>query len=346
MKNTTILLLIFSAMLLSCGNKKNSQNEVQQQEPVVVKVATAISKEFNGERQYPGTFKPFREANLGTSLPGKVEKIFFPEGAYVKQGELIVQLSAELTIQAEIEYNTLKKDYERVCNLMEKNSISQQEFDHVKAKYDATKAKYEMLKKNTEVRAPFDGIVVEHMVHEGENYFLALSMDPGYSLTSGIIRFMQLSPLLFEVEAGELELSKMQIGSDARVFSYAYPDIELQGKVYKISPTLSTVSKTATVSISVPNPGGKIKPGMGGTAGVKLPAQQAVFVPQAAISSEFGSEENYVFVVRSNMVSKQVVKVIGYDGDLVAVEGLEADTQVAITGKNKLSDKMQVIISK
>ena len=48
------------------------------------------------------------------------------------------------------------------------------EHDHLKAKLEASEEKYNMLKKNTQIRAPFAGIVTEILVKEGENFMLML----------------------------------------------------------------------------------------------------------------------------------------------------------------------------
>jgi membrane fusion protein (multidrug efflux system) len=346
MKRIQFLLALTSIILITACNNKVQEEQEKSQNRLKIETVIAKTHDYAGQKQFSGNFMPFKEANLGTSLPGKVEKIYFPEGAYVKEGDLLVQLSSELLIQVEIEYNTLTKDFERVSNLKRKNSISDQEFDHVKAKYDASKAKYEMVLKNTEIRAPFSGIITNHLVQEGENYFLSISTDPGYSLTSGIIRLMQTSPLLFEIEVGEKDLPFIKTGQAVQIESFAYPEETIEGQIYKIAPALSTVSKTATISIMVSNPGGKIKPGMGGTAQIELPSSEAIYIPQSATRSELGSNTNYVFVIENNIAYKRNINIIGIDGDNVAVSGINSNDEVAITGISKLKDAMPVEIIK
>jgi membrane fusion protein (multidrug efflux system) len=203
-----------------------------------------------------------------------------------------------------------------------------------------------MVLKNTEIRAPFSGIITNHLVQEGENYFLSISTDPGYSLTSGIIRLMQTSPLLFEIEVGEKDLPFIKTGQAVQIESFAYPEETIEGQIYKIAPALSTVSKTATISIMVSNPGGKIKPGMGGTAQIELPSSEAIYIPQSATRSELGSNTNYVFVIENNIAYKRNINIIGIDGDNVAVSGINSNDEVAITGISKLKDAMPVEIIK
>lgn len=346
MKKISLLYLIPLLLLGGCHNKEKTESQSPQSEPVLVNTATAEELDFNGDMVYTGTFAPFREANLGTSIPGKVEKILIPEGGYVKEGELIVVLNSEAMLMAEIEYTTLQKDYERVSRLKEKNSVSDQDFDHAKALYEASKAKYDLLKKNTEIRAPFSGIVSEHLVQEGENYFFSFSMDPGYSLTSGIVRLMQTNPLLLEIEVNECDLPSIIIGNVVQISAHAYPDELLSGTVYQIATNLSTIKRTGKVTVLVNNLGGKIKPGMSATAHLKLPARKAIFIPLSAIHKTPGTSENFVYVISDNMAHKTPVTILGVQGDKVAVDGITKGEIIAVTGKNKLYDKANVKISK
>ncbi len=62
-------------------------------------------------------------------MPGKVERIFVDEGSFVKKGSIIAKLSAQTLIMQEIEYKTLKKDFERVQRLFDKGSLPEQKYD-------------------------------------------------------------------------------------------------------------------------------------------------------------------------------------------------------------------------
>jgi len=211
---------------------------------------------------FSGTFFPNKEANLGASLPGRIEKFHYQAGAYVKEGSLLVELSAEALLQALIENQALRKDYERVSRLKEKGSISEMDYDHLKAKLEASDIKTEMFRKNTSVTAPFDGVIVEYLVEEGENYFFSINIEPGYSHTSGILRLMQLNPLKVIIEVNEKDLHHFSKGRQVRVICDALNNKEVIGKVKYIRPILSTVSRTAKIEIEVPNPKNEIMPGM------------------------------------------------------------------------------------
>lgn len=140
-----IIITCIALIAWSCKDKE--QNVQENNSAIPVTVAKSVEKEFTPELDYSGTAFANKEANLGTAIPGRVEKIHYQIGDKVKKGDLIVELSSELYVQALIERNAIQKDYERVSRLREKESLSQQDYDHVKAKYEASVAKTEMMKK-------------------------------------------------------------------------------------------------------------------------------------------------------------------------------------------------------
>lgn len=342
MKNYFIFLLAAIVINVSCT--KQEKNGKQATNKIPVSVSKSIEKKYTPTLNFSGTAFANREANLGTAIPGRVEKIYFDEGQKVKKGDKIVELSSELYMQALIERNTLKKDFDRVSRLKDKGSLSQQDYDHVKAKYDASVAKTEMMKKNSEICAPFSGVIVDHIVNEGENFLFAPSLKSGYSMTSGIIKLMQLEILNVEIDINEKDISKVQAGQDAKIIFDAYPDRTYQGQVQMVDPVLSTLSRTAKAKIQIKNEDLLIKPGMYANVTIKLQEAEAVFVPNESIYRQPGTGNDFVFVVKDNVAYKTKIKRLYTVDDLVAIDGLEANRAIVVAGKSKLSDEMEVDI--
>jgi membrane fusion protein, multidrug efflux system len=341
MKTKSIFLAII-VLAFACTEK---QSETKQSEiKIPIRVTKSVEKEFSSTLEFAGTAFAKREANLGTAIPGRVEKVFFAEGKIVKKGELLVELSSELYMQALIERNTLQKDFERVSRLREKGSLSEQDFDHVKARYEATVAKTQMIKKNSEIRAPFSGTIVDYIVNEGENYLFAPSLKIGYSMTSGIVKLMQLDILLVEIDVNEKDLSKLKIGQKAVLLFDAYSDKSYEGTIAKIDPILSTITRTAKASIQIKNSDYLIKPGMYANVSIALPKQMAVFVPAQSIYRQPGTANDFVFVISENIAKKVAVNRLYTIDENIAVEGIEKDVVIVVAGKNKLSDGAQVVV--
>ncbi|OFX22024.1 MAG: hypothetical protein A2041_13565 [Bacteroidetes bacterium GWA2_31_9b] len=344
MRKNYIYLISLLLIGTSCGKQKTVETKTER--VIAITTTTSVEKKYSPSIDFTGTAFANKEANLGTTLPGRVEKCYFIEGQKVNKGDLIVELSSELYTQALIERNTLEKDFDRVTRLREKGSVSEQDFDHVKAMYDASVAKTQMLKKSAEVRAPFAGTIVDYIVQEGENFFFAPNLKPGYSMTSGIVQLMQLDVLKVTIDVNEKDISKIYIGQSADVVFDAYPEKRISGKVKSVDPTLSTLSRTAKVEIQINNNDLLIKPGMFAKVKIFLPEQNAVFIPFESITRQSGTGNEYVFVIESDIAEKiQITRKFSVE-NLIGVDGLKPGVTIAVAGKNKLSNGCKVRIGK
>ncbi|MBE9466995.1 MAG: efflux RND transporter periplasmic adaptor subunit [Bacteroidetes bacterium] len=342
MKKNIILAFILLFGIISCTNEEKEKNV--EAEKIIVSTTQTKLENYTPKLNYIGTAFAIKEANLGAAIPGRVEKLYYKKGQLVKKGDLLVSLSGELLAQAEIENNAIKKDFDRVKRLKEKGSLSQQDFDHVKAKYDASKEKTSMLRKSAEIRAPFSGTIVGYLVKEGENFFFAPNLSPGYSMTSGIVQLMQLNTLKIKIDVNEKDISKINKGQKAEVVFDAYPNKIFNGLVSNIEPVLSTMTRTAKVEINIKNPALIIKPGMYANVSIKLPQEKAIFVPISAILRQAGTGNDYVFTVKNNKVIKNPVKRITTLEEKVAVSGLKINSEIVTLGKNKIHDGSTVTI--
>jgi len=347
MKTIKILLALTLAVSLVSCQKQMAQEAPEKEQHVQVKTAQAELRNYAPELVYSGTAFANREANLGASLPGRVEKFYFTEGDNVKKGQLLVELSAELLTQALAENNAIEKDYNRVKRLKEKGSVSEQTYDHVSAKLKASNAKVEQLSKNAKIHAPFAGTVVDKLMEEGENYLINFSFEPGYSHTSGILRLMQLDPLKVKIEVNEKEIRFIKKGQSANIHFDAYPGESFEGTIKNIKPMLSTMSRTATVEISVPNKNHRIKPGMFSNVNIVLNEKPGIFVPANAIYRMPGTGLDYVYAMQKNQTVKRIaVKKISIHGDDVLIEGIQPGISIVTHGKHKVQDGMKVLVQK
>lgn len=343
----TILGLTPLAIALVLTGCKTSKTEVPATEESAPLVSTVVVEEriYSPTLSFTGTAFANREANLGATLPGKVEKIYFDEGQNVHEGDLIVELSDELLTQTIIENETIKKDFDRVSRLREKGSISEMEYDHVKAQFEASQAKVQMVKKNTRVYAPFSGMVVERMMEEGEVYFLNPGLEPGYSMRSGIVRLMQLNPVKVRFDVNEKDLGLIRKGLEVEVTFDGVAGKTYHGKVETIKQILSTTTHSATVEVTISNPQLEIKPGMFAYITVKLPEVKAPVVPLKSIYRLPGTSEDYLFSVANDTINRIPISRLESIGEYVAVKGIEPGIEVVLDGKTRVSQGQRVRIS-
>jgi membrane fusion protein, multidrug efflux system len=324
----------------SCSERKGNEDSAQSE--MIVQTIEAQKTEYRDVLEFSGTFFANKEANVGSSIPGKVEKIHYRPGQYVNKGSLLVSMSTELLILSEVEYLTLEKDFERVSRLREKGSVSEQDYDHVKAKYEAAKAKYQLMKTNTQILAPFSGVVTDILVQEGENFMFAPSLDMSFSMTSGIVKLMQIHPIVVRFPLNEKLISQVQIGTQVRIMCDAYPLQEFQGKVTLIHPKFNTMTRTTDVEVSVSNTNQQLKPGMFARVFVDGIVHEGCAVPLTSMMSR--EEKDYIWTEQAGKAVLVEVEQLAVLQNKAIVLGVEPGTPVIISRKSQLADGMSVTV--
>jgi membrane fusion protein (multidrug efflux system) len=335
MKNRIYILVII--LLLTGCSKEMKEREESTNSPVLrVTTVPVLKQEYTPVKSFSGTLKAWREANLGAVLPGKVESILIDEGKDVKEGDIIAELSDELLQQAQIELNTIEKDYERITRLFEKKAVSEQDFDHTKALYDATLQKYNLIRQNTRITAPFDGTIVEHLVNEGENYLFGPALSPGYSHAPGVVRLMQLDTLKVIINVNENEISRLKIGQTAELISGN--DEIYKGRITHIGLMLSEMTKSGEVEIMILNHRRTLKPGMYADVLINYPSEKGIFIPRYCVLKTKGTGQDYVYIAEAGKAVRRDIEIISSREDLVNVKGISATDTIIKAGKNNVSN--------
>ena len=106
--------------------------------------------------------------------------------------------------------------------------------------------------KTLTLRAPASGVVVEKNVVEGDR------IAPGMTL----YRIADLSTVWIEADIFEKDLGLVAEGQAAQITSETYPGEMFHGRVTYVYPTVSLQSRTGHIRLELPNPQGRLKPGM------------------------------------------------------------------------------------
>jgi RND family efflux transporter MFP subunit len=119
------------------------------------------------------------------------------------------------------------------------------------------------------LRSPFDGVVD------------SAPMKAGMSVKSGdkLISMLNLSRLWLWAEFYENEVSLLQEGQPMQVTLTAFPNRSFEGKISVISPAIDPVKRTAMIRIDIPNPGGRLRPGMYANVVAQVNAGEGLTIP-------------------------------------------------------------------
>jgi RND family efflux transporter MFP subunit len=246
--------------------------------------------------------------------------------------------------QAKINMINLEADFKRLDTLKKTKSIADQQYDQLKARYDIAKSNYEFLLENTQLKAPFSGIISGKYFEDGEMY----SGSPVSSIGKpAVVSLIQINNLTAQVSISSSYFPSVKLGMKADVVSELYPDKTFKGEVYRIYPTVDNATKTFMVEIKVQNSDLKLRPGMFAKLRLNFGEGAAVLVPSIAIIKQTGTNNMYTFVNQNNKAVKKQVKTGRIVDDKTEIlDGISVGEELIVVGQNKLEDKVAIKIIK
>ena len=202
---------------------------------------------------------------------------------------------------------------------------------NAQAAVDAAATQLALAKRNlvyTVVVSPMQGYVSERPADVGEYV----------SPQQKVATVVNLNPLRVRIDIPEQAISQIHTGESVSVSVAAYPDRNFAGRVARVSPNVTTASRTLTVEADVENPKAELKPGQFATVRILLPqTEPAVLVPQRALRTISGA--TYVFVIKNGHAEQRLVQSGQAEGDLIELKsGVAADEVVATSNVDQLSD--------
>jgi RND family efflux transporter, MFP subunit len=239
-----------------------------------------------------GTLKPDEEVDLAFETSGKIVGINFTEGTRVKKGDLLAKvndrpLQAQLEkLEAQLKMAEAKEFRQR--SLLNKDAISQESYDQVQTDVQTIKADINLIKANisqTELRAPFDGIIGLRYVSEGS--FTTMSTK--------IAKLIKISPLKIEFSIPEKYASEIKIGYPI-TFTIDGSAQVFKASVYAIDPKIDVDTRTITLRSLYPNKDEELKSGR--YAGITLELSRidnAIAIPTEALIPQMDGEQVFIY---------------------------------------------------
>lgn len=334
------LIILTIVFLGSCG-KKQSNNQNQAKEAIPVEVTVVKKTSIDREIELVGNLLAWREANLGAQTTARVRKIYVDAGSRVNEGDLLFEMDDTQLAQAKIQYQVAKDNYDRLKPLYENGSISQSQFDQVKAAYETAEKTYQLLLTNTQFRAPFSGVVTAKRLNDGEVFLLA----PGGAGAPTIVSMMQINPLKLILNVSENNLKDVKLNQAVEIKSDIFPNEVYKGNISRINPAVNPASRTFEVEVRIPNPNEKLKPGMYVRAKILIGKSEGIIVNRSAALKQLGSTAYYGFVVKDN-VAKRVELTLGkeFDSQVEIMNGLNEGEYLVTRGQGLLKDGSKVEI--
>lgn len=279
-----------------------------------------------------GTLRANESVEIRPRITEIVTAIRFTEGQEVGTGAVLVELrSAEARASVAAAKAALAESesrYQRSRHLYEDQLVSQAELEPLEARRDGDRAALDAAEARLAemvVRAPFAGRLGLRRVSLGS------LVGPGDVITT----LDDTHVMKVDFDVPETALARLRPDLPIVAASAAFPDSQFRGRVVSVDTRVDPVSRTITVRGVIPNPKGRLKPGM--FMSVRLLREDIVslIVPEQALVPEQSRMFVWVVGAESNVEKREVKIGRRRPGQVEILSGLRAGESVIIEGTQK-----------
>lgn len=326
MKNHILLGL---AALASFGHPAFAQGApggAQRATPVVV--STVYEDKFVDTVEAIGTLRANETITLASTVTQTVSAVNFTDGQRVLKGDILVEMTSgeekALLDQQKALVNEAYKQLERTRDLAKTGAAASSVLDERTRQYTSAKAGLAALQSRLEnfiIAAPFNGIVGLRNISPG-----AL-LQPGTKITT--LDDDSVMKLDFSVPSVFLPTLKPGVEIVARATGF---DEEFKGEVAAIDSQIDEATRSVIVRAVIPNPQGKLKPGLLMTVQLLKNPRDGAAIPETAIIPE--GRKHFVLVVGENNIAEKREITIGArrPGDVEIIDKLKVGEKVVVQG--------------
>jgi HlyD family secretion protein len=288
---------------------------------------------------------------VSAKIQGRLSELKVEEGSRVREGEVIARLESvdyEAQVQraraalqhaeADLAENQrqlrlserLARDQVLSEDALEANRSRVRLAEAALSQARADLAYAEATYQNTQIRAPFSGVVVKKMAEVGES---VAPIPPGVNISTAsgaIVALADLDTLEVEADVSESNVAKLGANQPAEVTVEAFPDRRYKAVLRQVIPTADRTKATVQVKVTILDKDKDLKPEMSAKAtflepakakAASEPAEPVITVPKEAVASRDG--KTLVFEVREGKVRAKAVAVgLERQGQVVVREGL------------------------
>ena len=176
---------------------------------------------------------------------------------------------------------------------------------------------------NLAITAPVAGVIVEKPVVEGARFVAG----------DTLLRLADLSVVWVTVNVPAAQTGSVRLGQRASFTTPALPGQRFDGRVGFLQPTLDAPTRTLAVRVALPNPDGRLRPGLYGT--VVLGGEggpEALTIPRSALIDS-GQRQVVLVEVADGRFAPRPITAGRRSGDRVEVlDGLREGERVVVEG--------------
>jgi RND family efflux transporter MFP subunit len=313
--------------------------------------------------------------NEAKSQHGEARSALETNNSQLMEATAAVETARAQLNDAQASFDRTNLDYERARILFSTQSITKPDYDAAKAQYEIAQAKLDAARsqlksaearvaisraqigaaesriktaeattlsatiplQDTQLRAPMTAVVIDRKI------------EIGSLVSQGATGFVLADLTYVKAAFGvpDLALQSLQLGDTLKLTTDALPGIEFSGHISRIAPSADQNSRVFDVEVTIPNPDGRLKPGMIASLNVNEGARAKVSVPVVPLTAVTRSQEDpnaYAVLVVEERDGKQYARLrtvtLGesFGNAIVVTGGVRAGEMVVTTGVTQVAD--------
>lgn len=309
-----------------------------QAKPLNVNAKVIRPESLTDYIQVTGSLIPDEEVDLTFESTGKIVSIFFQEGSTVNKGQLLAKVNdkpllAELQkLKAQI---PLAEDrVYRQKSLLEKDAVSKETYEQVTTELNKLHADIELVKSRiaqTELRAPFDGIIGLRQVSEG-----------AYASPATVVASLtKIIPLKIEFAIPERYVNMIQQGTP---IEFQMDNDSYTASVYAVNSRIEKDVLQLKARAVYANANGRLKPGRSVSVRIKSSElRNAIIVPNESVIAEMGRDIAYIYSSgKAKLV--ELTKGVRTESNVQVLNGVKSGDTLIVSGIMQMRDGLPVTI--
>ncbi len=259
-----------------------------------VRTGKVEQKTFAGEIRTVAyvTVDEARLSMIHTKVPGWIDRLYVSRmGERVRRGQVVATLHSLELIAAQEDFLAALRNAQALSGVTGKDvqeilaaarrrlvlfGMTNEDIDTV--------AKTAQVQQSVKIVSPASGFVVGREALEGHQ------VEPGTSL----LTIGDLSEVWALLDLYESDVSRVRPGQRVKIELEAIPGESFESTIEYVYPTVEQRTRTTKARVVLPNPAGRILPGMFGGAKIQVDPRETLVVPFDALIDT--GTERYVFV--------------------------------------------------
>ena len=320
-----------------------------------------------------------RKAAVSSKATGRLDWLGVEEGSVVHEGQLVARLenrdveaaknqavanlasARDALVQAQVEQKDAARALARAKEMVAQGIIARADYDTAEARYNRDVAATsgagsairaaqagvngaEVAVDYTQIRAPFDGVVLTKNADVGD---IVSPLAAAANAKAAVVTLADMGSLEVEADVSEANLGKVRPGQPCEILLDALPDARFRGELHTVVPTADRSKGSVMVKVRFLDQDKRILPEMSAkVAFLERPvrsgeARPRIALPPASVATRDG--KSYLFVIDGDHVVETKVTLGERLGDLVeVVSGVKAGSRIAVKPLERLHDRTRV----